>query len=301
VTKTTIKITSIANRRLLHFRQAMSVGENNAAPWRPLFNTHISKMDSPEFVLTSLEAAKDKDAPIPYVPRARTCVFRGMWAELPENKHNQAPRNHHVYESDLLTLTTDVRMDKIPQIVKSSKDHEEISGSGGGGPVEAVFWVKDVMTQWRFRGNAYIVGQDIEQPENSTSSGVGTVKQEIGERMRVIKQEGKDAWSWATELTAHFGNLSPGMRGRYVNVKSNPASFGVSEQFADFGSCFILYEFSQHGYVKHSIHRFLHQWRQKLGSSILTFFQLQKPSPRNLGISSAYRWIGVGTESKRSP
>ena len=195
----------------------MSVGgDNAAAPWRPLFNTHISKMDSPEFVFTSLEATKDKDAPVPYVPRARTCVFRGMWAELPENKHNQAPRNEPVYESDLLTLTTDVRMDKIPQIVKSSEVQEDVSGSGGGGPVEAVFWVKDVMTQWRFRGKAYIVGQDIEQSETTTTGGVGTVKHEIGQRMRLVKKDGEDSWSWATELTAHFGNLSPGMRGRWV-------------------------------------------------------------------------------------
>jgi len=193
----------------------MSVGGSNAAPWRPLFNTHISKMDSPEFVLTSLEATKDKDAPIPYVPRARTCVFRGMWAELPENKHNPALRNEPVYESDLLTLTTDVRMDKIPQIVGSSKKPEDVSGSGGGGPVEAVFWVKEVMTQWRFRGKAYIVDRDIDAPlDSGTTSGVGTVKHEIGGRMRVVREEGKEDWSWATELTAHFGNLSPGMRGR---------------------------------------------------------------------------------------
>ena len=174
-------------------------------------------MDSPEFVLTSLEVAKDKDAPIPYVPRARTCVFRGMWAELPENKHNKAPRNEPIYQSDLLTFTTDVRMDKIPQIIESSKNHEEVSGSGGGGPIEAVFWVKDVMTQWRFRGRAYVVGPDIEHTESKGTSGVATVKREIGERMRVVKEEGKDSWSWTTELTAHFGNLSPGMRGRYVN------------------------------------------------------------------------------------
>jgi len=32
--------------------------------------------------------------------------------------------------------------------------------------------------------------------------------------MRVL-QEGKEKeWSWQTELTAQFGNLSPGMRGK---------------------------------------------------------------------------------------
>lgn len=114
-------------------------------------------MDSPEFVFTSLHPADSKDSPVPYVPRARTCIFRGMWTELPENKHNDAPRNERVYESDLLTLTTDVRMAKVPEIFASSSGHGNVGqsqGSGGGGPVEAVFWAKEVMTQWRFRGEA---------------------------------------------------------------------------------------------------------------------------------------------------
>jgi pyridoxamine 5'-phosphate oxidase len=189
------------------------------APWRPLFLSHLSKMDSPEFVFTSLQPSEDKSSPTPYVPRARYCVYRGLWAELPENKHNEAPQNDRVYESDLLTFTSDVRMSKIPEIFASSQGHGEVSqsqGSGGGGPVEAVFWVKDVMTQWRFRGEAYVVGQDIEGP-GSESSGTRAVKHKIGERMRVIKEEGKKDWSWQTEVTAHFGNLSPGMRGSFKN------------------------------------------------------------------------------------
>ncbi|KAG4428401.1 hypothetical protein IFR05_016113, partial [Cadophora sp. M221] len=128
---------------------------SGVAPWRPLFLTHISKMPSPEFVFSSLHPSPSKDSPVPYLPRARYCVFRGMWAELPENKHNTAPRNERVYESDLLTITTDVRMEKVPEIFASSQGHGDVSqsqGSGGGGPVEAVFWVKDVMTQWRIKG-----------------------------------------------------------------------------------------------------------------------------------------------------
>jgi pyridoxamine 5'-phosphate oxidase len=176
-------------------------------------------MDSPEFVFTSLHPTESKDSPVPYVPRARTCIFRGMWAELPENKHNDAPMNDRVYESDLLTITTDVRMAKVPEIFASSQGHGDESqsqGSGGGGPVEAVFWIKDVMTQWRIRGEAYIVGQDIEG-SGEESSGTRTVKSKIGKRMRVVKEEGKDSWSWSKELTAHFGNLNPAMRGTFKN------------------------------------------------------------------------------------
>lgn len=156
-----------------------------------------------------------------------------MWAELPENKHNEAPKNDRVYESDLLTFTSDVRMAKIPEIFASSSGHGDVSqsqGTGGGGPVEAVFWMKDVMTQWRIRGEAYIVGQDIEG-SGEESSGTRTLKSKIGERMRVVKEEGKDSWSWGKELTAHFGSLSPGMRGNFKNpVPGSPVSIPPSDK-----------------------------------------------------------------------
>ena len=142
-----------------------------------------------------------------------------MWGELPENSHNEAPRNKGVYESDMPTFTTDVRMQKVSDIFTSSPGHasdpEQMQGSGGGGPVEAVFWIKEKATQWRISGTAYVVAEDIEGKEGEQSSGVRTVKSEVGARMRPIKQEGE--WSWTTELTAHFGNLSPSMRGTWRN------------------------------------------------------------------------------------
>ncbi|SLM34011.1 atp binding protein [Lasallia pustulata] len=202
-----------------------------AAPWKSLFLDHLSKLDSPEFVFSSLHAAP-KGSPTPYVPHARYCIFRGMWAELPENKHNDAPMNNRVYESELPTFTSDVRMEKIPEIFASSAGHGDKSqsqGSGGGGPVEAVFWIKDVMTQWRIKGEAFVVGQDIEG-EGGESGGVRTVKSEIGSRMRVVKEGAEQNWSWGTELTAHFGNCSPGMRGMWKNP---PPGSPVSEEHAD--------------------------------------------------------------------
>jgi len=158
-----------------------------------------------------------------------------MWGELPVNQHNEAPQNEKVYESDLLTFTSDVRMAKIPEIFASSRGHGEVAqsqGSGGGGPVEAVFWAKETMTQWRFRGEAYVVGPDVEaeQGAGGESSGVSTMKHKIGERMRVVKEDGKKDWSWAKEVTAHFGNISPGMRGSFKNP---PPGTRVSTPVAD--------------------------------------------------------------------
>lgn len=142
-----------------------------------------------------------------------------MWGELPENKHNEAPKNPRVYESELPTFTSDIRMMKIPEVFETGSGHanksEQMQGSGGGGPIEAVWWIKDTMTQWRIKGEAFVVGEDIDgQSEQSKeSSGVRTVKSELGSRMRVVDESKQGEWSWNTELTGHFGNLSPGMRG----------------------------------------------------------------------------------------
>ncbi|KAK3716198.1 hypothetical protein LTR37_006643 [Vermiconidia calcicola] len=191
------------------------------APWKKEFNEHISKMPSPEFVFSSLHPAP-KGGPTPYLPRARFCIFRGFWAELPENKHNEAPKNERVYESELPTFTSDVRMNKPFELFASSSGHaddmKQVQGSGGGGPCEAVWWVKEVMVQWRIKGEAFVVGNDIEGEgeQSKESSGVRTVKSEVGARMHVVKEDGKDDWSWKTELTGHFGNMSPGLRGSFV-------------------------------------------------------------------------------------
>ncbi len=143
-----------------------------------------------------------------------------MWGELPENKHNEAPRNPRAYESEMPTFTTDVRMQKVLEIFSSSAGHaekdEQVQGSGGGGPVEAVWWIKDTGTQWRIKGEAFVVGTDIEG-EGGESSGVRTVKSEVGERMRVVDGSKGHEWSWGRELTGHFGNCSPGMRGMFLD------------------------------------------------------------------------------------
>jgi pyridoxamine 5'-phosphate oxidase len=187
-----------------------------AAPWKKTFLDHLSKMDAPEFVLSTLAVAPP-NSPTPYVPRARYCIFRGLWAELPENKHNEAPLNPRVFESEMPTLTTDVRMEKVSQMFASSAGHadrdELVQGSGGGGPVEAVWWVKNegIMTQWRIKGQAFIIGPDIE--DDTESSGVRTVKSALGSRMRCVESGKEGDWSWKKERDSHFGNNSPGIRG----------------------------------------------------------------------------------------
>lgn len=189
-------------------------------PWKSAFHEHLSKMPSPEFVFSSLHQAPS-NSPTPYIPHARYCIYRGMWTELPENKHNTAPQNPRVYESDMPTFTTDVRMQKVGELFSSSAGHaekeEQTQGCGGGGPCEAVFWINETGTQWRIKGSGWIVGPDV---EGEPTSGVRTLKSEVGRRMKIVDAEKHEAgeWSWGKELTAHFGNCSPGMRGWFSFV-----------------------------------------------------------------------------------
>ncbi|KAI0155001.1 pyridoxamine 5'-phosphate oxidase-domain-containing protein [Xylariaceae sp. FL1272] len=247
--------------RLTTHLHTMASNSSAAAPWRQDFLSHISTMDSPEFVLSTIRRvtsppAAQRSGSIPhlfnnlYAPRARTCIYRGLWADMQRNSKNTAPENPKVWTSDCLTFTTDVRMDKMeelfegslvgeefggrggPQSPTTSKVGEElweeelrlergkrtekkvksredkVKGSGGGAPVEACFWMKEPGTQWRVRGRAYVVAPDV---ESSVEGGevVGILK----DRMRRVGDDGK--WSFATELTAHFGNLSPAMRGTF--------------------------------------------------------------------------------------
>lgn len=110
---------------------------------------------------------------------------------------------------------------KVPELFQSGSGHatksEQMQGSGGGGPVEAVWWIKDTQTQWRMKGEAFVVGRDIEgeSDQSKESSGVRTVKSELGSRMRVVDEGKQGDWSWKKELTGHFGNMSPGMRGMW--------------------------------------------------------------------------------------
>jgi pyridoxamine 5'-phosphate oxidase len=79
-----------------------------------------------------------------------------------------------------------------------------------------VFWAEGAMVQWRVRGRAYVLGPDVDESEGGKETR-GLLKA----RMRV---KGKDSaedkggeWSFAREITAHFGNLAPGMRGSFKN------------------------------------------------------------------------------------
>ena len=206
----------------------MSSTSAPAAPWRDSFLEHLSKMKSPELVLSTL--APGPSATVPHLPRARYCIHRGVWAALPPNHHNPAPQNPAAYASDLPTVTTDARMEKTAHLFATSPAHPTTdlatvrSASGGGGPLEAVYWIPDAGAQWRVRGAGWIVAPDID----GDGAGAVATRAALGKYMRPAEAgeeeaKGKGDWSWARELTAHFGNVSPGMRGTFRNpVPASP-------------------------------------------------------------------------------
>ncbi|KAK2027980.1 hypothetical protein LX32DRAFT_491411, partial [Colletotrichum zoysiae] len=202
-----------------------SSSSSGPAPWRAAFLKNVNDMASPEFTLATLHSAPAAAAPAASaVPRLRTVIFRGLWAELPVNPKNAASLNPPVYESDFLTLTTDARMAKVPDLFGPSSSSP--SSSGGGGPVEACFWT-GAKVQWRVRGEAHVLGPDVEHPD---APGPAAVREALQARMRRRRrredlppegdnkaEDNDDEWSFAREVTAHFGNLSPAMRGTFRN------------------------------------------------------------------------------------
>lgn len=221
--------------------KAAAAATQHPAPWRDLFLEHVNAMPSPEFSLSTVRRVRHDGGSgggVTMEPRVRTCVFRGLWADMPVNSKNKAELNPAgVWTSDLPVFTTDVRMDKMAELfdIEVSDDNsaavkeaskgnadERVQGSGGGAPVEAMFWAKESMVQWRIRGRAHVLApEDV----SGSESGQETVKAVL-QRMRRPDDSGdatgdKDqSWSFRREICAHFENLSPGMRGTWRNPPS---------------------------------------------------------------------------------
>lgn len=201
---------------------------SSTAPWKPLFQFHLDAHmggSSAEFVLATVTPSG--------LPSARYCIHRGFWASLPENSHNKLPKNPTLYDSDCPVFTTDARMSKVYDLFATGKGkgtlEQSRSGSGGGGPVEAVYWAKDVKVQWRIRGRCWVVGWEDVEGEKSQNSGTVSVKAQVGRYMRGVEGRGGEGgggggeWSWRKEMENWFENLSPGMRGSFKNPEPGKA------------------------------------------------------------------------------
>ncbi|KAJ5746216.1 hypothetical protein N7520_011398 [Penicillium odoratum] len=173
------------------------------APWRDILASHLQQTPGYEFSLGTVEYDSQGRA----VPRVRTCGHRGFFPELqlhPSGQEDMKQQvenggNPHIYESDMLTFTTDIRMEKLPQI------------DAAGHAVEGVFWLKDLMTQWRVKGRAFAFGNPAGEDDIEELVSREKVKEWLRAKQHVdgdIKE-----WTWEKAVTEYFANHSPMMRG----------------------------------------------------------------------------------------
>jgi pyridoxamine 5'-phosphate oxidase len=178
---------------------------NHRAPWRNSLDSHLEQTPGYEFTIATV----GHDTQGRVVPRVRTCGYRGFFPELELHPKSQQAMdeqvedggNPDVYESDMLSFTTDVRMEKLGQLEES------------GHAIEAMFWLTDVMAQWRVKGRAYAVGDPQEENEGEQRS-----RKEAAKGLRVKSKANGDTskWIWEKAVTKYFANHSPIMRGMFL-------------------------------------------------------------------------------------
>lgn len=193
------------------YSMASSNPTASPAPWKSLFLEHVSKQEDPYMAVATVQRDPKNGSSI---PRVRYCGFRGFFGEL--KLHHSAEKqlkeenemNPSVYESDLLAFTTDVRMQKIEQF----GDFE--------GAIEVVFWVKELMAQWRLRGKAFVIGDDANKSAEKESR--AEVSKALMKKQNHSESSAEE-WTWEKEVTAYFANHSPIMRGVYTIPAPTPA------------------------------------------------------------------------------
>jgi hypothetical protein len=185
---------------------ALSSSGPSRAPWRNIIDSHLSQTPNYEFTIGTI-GRDDQNRP---VPRVRTCGFRGFFPELtlhPSGEKDMEQQvkeggNPSVYESDMLTFTTDVRMEKLGQLESSQRE------------IEAVFWLKDLMAQWRVKGKAFAIGNPLGEADKEDKLACSAVQK--GLRVKDGGAAGVEGWTWERAVTKYFANHSPIMRGRLV-------------------------------------------------------------------------------------
>ncbi|KAJ5697803.1 hypothetical protein N7488_011487 [Penicillium malachiteum] len=199
-----------STRSILNFSStsAMDQPRNTKAPWRDLLDSHLKRNSGYEFNIATIARDSDGDP----VPRVRTCGYRGFFPELDLHPSGQKDmddqvgenQNPPIYESDMLTFTTDSRMEKLDHLKTSAR------------AIEAMFWLKDTMTQWRVKGRAYHIGGPSD-PEKKFYEHLA--RDQIGKGLRVKENQDGDTakWTWDNAVTKYFANHSPVMRGSFRN------------------------------------------------------------------------------------
>ncbi|KAJ5485697.1 hypothetical protein N7539_005685 [Penicillium diatomitis] len=180
------------------------------APWRDLISSHLEKQKEYDFTVATV----GYDAKQRIVPRVRTCGFRGFFPELKLHPSGQKDLDQQVedggnpplFESDLLSFTSDIRMEKLRQLDST------------GNSIEAMFWLKEVMVQWRIKGQAYYIGSPAAESGKESDLQAQLFKA-LRRKDDYHGDEKADfkKWTWDKAITKYFANHSPAMRGSFRN------------------------------------------------------------------------------------
>ncbi|KAF3938092.1 hypothetical protein ABW19_dt0206055 [Dactylella cylindrospora] len=185
------------------------------APWKQSFISHLQSLSMQTFSLATISTSPTGITS----PHVRTLIFRGFYAELPKNSHNPVAGNAG-WSSTLLTYTTDKRMGKFKDLggVEGIPSSSATPSPSSTGNVEACFWIpspENPMTgkQWRIRGRCVVLPRDLDD----ANAGTKDTKRWLAERLK--KESGGDGegFNFGKEFKAHFGNLSPLLRGSFRN------------------------------------------------------------------------------------
>lgn len=199
----------IRSRQLIPSVSTMATSTRQTrAPWRNLLSSHLEQTSGYEFTIGTVGYDENNQP----VPRVRTCGCRGFFPEVDIHPKSQEEMKQQVkdggnpptYESDLLCFTTDIRMDKLHQLESS------------GHVVEAIFWLKDLMTQWRVKGKAFSIGD----PRGEEFQGEKGSREAIGSSLRVKDDYNGsvEEWTWDRAVTKYFANHSPLARGKLLPI-----------------------------------------------------------------------------------
>lgn len=178
-------------------------GMSTRAPWRDLLDDHLQRAETPrhEFTIATVEKT-EQGRPL---PRLRVCGFRGFFPEIDLHPNGEKDFQEQVvnggnpplFESDMLTFTTDMRMDKMRQLESCD------------GEVEALFWFANIAAQWRIRGRAVAIGDPGGAVEDSEIRGRDVIEKSI----RVKPDGTMERWNWEHAVTRYFASHSPLARG----------------------------------------------------------------------------------------
>jgi len=171
------------------------------APWKVTFAKHAEREG--RYPIDFCLATNDSG-----IPRARYLLHHGFLSLQiagqcgDENlRDGDKPR---VY-SDCPTFATAAGSKKASHIYRSAGQDTQEQRSGGGGPVEAVWWFKSSKSQWRILGNCWLLAwHDVED-----KASYGAFKETISRTLYSTGSDGfqLDELGWQDEIRGHYGRL----------------------------------------------------------------------------------------------